>query len=460
MDCEGVWCGECFTPHPLDPATVAEPLDFNGEPLAVPDDAGRFMSARNGDHTLTPFQCPLCQCRNIKRRNLIADYVPDELFCSTVIRASIDAFWSRTPSTLRNHIAEIRHQLRYQRALGYNCMPPLGPWPLGSHLGMAQALTLECRSNEKGTKGRATVTHETARKARTVHTNLWSVSPWSGLDVSFASKNSKFRATKCPTQKTFFEHFSRGFRIRTGVMSRQDRAYSLEVIHEMLERFEAEWCRQQELDDVDIHWLSAVMFLLVSSFGGMRGYEVVWTDLAALLHDIERCENEEDYSGIGWPLVGRFKMEGGGVGGHVIPIAGLTKSGVNFFAWAQRFGFTLLKTGRKSGWAFARKNGDRAKASDYRAIIFGELEQIQNERPDLIDSSVDIWEDYGIQRSGRRFFDTACRLRGVSKSDIEAQCRWMKDRQARGNPVARDMVDCYTEYRLMKPALLRPSLAL
>ena len=167
-----MWCGRCFVPHVLDPATVAEPLDFNGLPLAVPDDVGRFMSARDGDHTLTPFQCPQCQCRNIKRRDLIDDFIPDELFKAQVIRATIDAFWSRTPSTLRNHLAEIRHQLRYQRALGYNCMPPLGPWPLGAHLGMAQALTLECRANEKGTRGRATVTHETARKARTVHTNL------------------------------------------------------------------------------------------------------------------------------------------------------------------------------------------------------------------------------------------------------------------------------------------------
>ena len=70
-DCEGAWCGECFGPHPLNPKIVAEPIDFNGRPLTVPDDKNRFMSARDGDHTLTPFQCPICQCRNIKRQNLI-----------------------------------------------------------------------------------------------------------------------------------------------------------------------------------------------------------------------------------------------------------------------------------------------------------------------------------------------------------------------------------------------------
>jgi hypothetical protein len=247
------------------------------------------MCAHRGDHTLTPFQCPLCQCRNIKRRSLIPNFIQDELFTSQCIRATIDAFWSRSSGTLDKHVSEIRMQLHFQRALGFNCLPPLGPWALGTHLGMAQALTLECRGNQPGTKGRATVTYETARKARTVHSNLWAALPWSGLDVSFASKKGKYHATLCPTQKTFFEHFSRGFRMRTGVMTRQDRAYSLEVIHELLNRFEVEWDRQQSIHEIDSEWVSAVMFLLVSSFGGMRGYEVVWTDLAALLHDIERC---------------------------------------------------------------------------------------------------------------------------------------------------------------------------
>ena len=119
------------------------------------------------------------------------------------------------------------------------------------HLGMAQALTLECRANEPGTRGRATVTHETARKARTVFTNLWSCSPWSRVDISFASKKGKYRASSCPTQLTFFEHFSKGFRIRTGVMTRQDRAYSLDVIHELLARFDEEWDRQQDTGVID-----------------------------------------------------------------------------------------------------------------------------------------------------------------------------------------------------------------
>ena len=86
-----------------------------------------------------------------------------------------------------------------------------------------------------------------------------------------------------------------------------------------------------------------------------------------------------------------------------------------------------------------------------------ELKKIQDKHPDLIDPAVEVWEDFGIQQSGHWFIDN---VHGVSKHDIEAQCQWMRDRQARGNPVPRDMVDCYTEYRLMKHVLLHPSLAL
>jgi hypothetical protein len=95
---------------------------------------------RNRDHTLTPFQCPQCQCRNIKRRNLIPNLIQDELFVSQCIQATIDAFWSRSTGTLTKHLGEIWFKLRVQRALGFNCLPPLGPWSLGSHLGMAQAI--------------------------------------------------------------------------------------------------------------------------------------------------------------------------------------------------------------------------------------------------------------------------------------------------------------------------------
>jgi hypothetical protein len=37
--------------------------------LAGPEDRGRFIEARAGDHIICPFQCELCHIRNIKGRD-------------------------------------------------------------------------------------------------------------------------------------------------------------------------------------------------------------------------------------------------------------------------------------------------------------------------------------------------------------------------------------------------------
>jgi hypothetical protein len=57
---------------------------------------------------------------------------------------------------------------------------------------------------------------------------------------------------------------------------------------------------------------------------------------------------------------------------------------------------------------FRKTNGEeRALAGDYAENIYSKLEQIQNETS-LVDSGCDKHEEYRMQCSGRRFFDTQC----------------------------------------------------
>jgi hypothetical protein len=64
----------------------------------------------------------------------------------------------------------------------------------------------------------------------------------------------------------------------------QDRAYTLAVLHKLLESYEAEWMDPNT--EMSTKTLCSCMFLLVSCLGGMRGFEVMWTDLAALRYDL------------------------------------------------------------------------------------------------------------------------------------------------------------------------------
>ena len=78
----------------------------------------------------------------------------------------------------------------------------------------------------------------------------------------------------------------------------------------------------------------------------------------------------------------------------------------------------------------------------------------------LTDPDCNAWDDYGVKRSGQRFFTTECLIQGVNKHGIELQCRWSTDRANGERTVQRSMVHTYSEVRNMKEVLLRPSKAL
>lgn len=340
--------------------------------------------------------------------------------------------------------------------MGFAPLPALGPFPLGQHGGMLEALLLLMRSTEKGKKG-ATVQHSTARKVRATLTRIWEASPESKADIvlSSASLKGRYIATHAPSESRWYEHFNSGVRARMGDIVSQDRAYTIEVLHKLLESYQKEWDAKQY--DMSFHSQSACMFLLVSCLGGMRGFEVMWTDLAALRYDLNHCKESEDFTGVAWPIVGRFKAHDGRLGCYMIPIAGKTKSGIKFYKWTERFVGRLAMEGHCDGWAFKRRDGTRAKASDYIEDIYKRLEYIQ-ETTSLIDKDCDVRAEYGPQRSGRCFFTTNATIEGVPPHVIELQCRWQTDRANGDRSVTRSMIHLYSEVRNMKKTLIQPSL--
>jgi hypothetical protein len=68
----------------------------------------------------------------------------------------------------------------------------------------------------------------------------------------------------------------------------QDRAYTIKVPLALIEVIEEEW--QTFYLQISVFLMSTCMFLLVYCIGGMRGFEVVWTDLAALRYMMSPIE--------------------------------------------------------------------------------------------------------------------------------------------------------------------------
>ena len=144
-------------------------------------------------------------------------------FESLCIRATLDAFWARSENTVRDHLREVRFMARYGEALGFSAMPPLGPFRLGDHNGMQQAILLEMRLNEPGRK-QPTVKWNTARKMRATSTVLWEVSPMRVSDISFSSRAIQewYVATLNPIEGRWFQHFSLRASVRMGDVVEQD----------------------------------------------------------------------------------------------------------------------------------------------------------------------------------------------------------------------------------------------
>ena len=136
-----MWCADCFVAHPLDKFKTTVPRDFYGASLAELEDEVRFRKARPGDHLCMACQCPGCQSHNIRNRGLCPEDADDAAFEAICIRATLDAFWSKSSKTVASHVTEVRFILRYSDMLGIiNRFPRLGPFPKFHHLGMLQAI--------------------------------------------------------------------------------------------------------------------------------------------------------------------------------------------------------------------------------------------------------------------------------------------------------------------------------
>jgi hypothetical protein len=127
----------------------------------------------------------------------------------------------------------------------------------------------------------------------------------------------------------------------------QDRAYTIEILLALLEMYEEEW--QMYYVQMPLVSVCACMFLLVSCLAGMQGFEVVWTDLAALRYDIAHCKSTKDDLAVSWPIVGRFKGCHGILDCYMIPIAGVMNLCIQFFTWTQRFLRRLGREGFEDG---------------------------------------------------------------------------------------------------------------
>jgi hypothetical protein len=422
-------------------------------------DVNRFKCARDGDNLMVPFQCDVCHFRNIQKRNprpLL--YPKDALALQCIRRANLDSLWSREPSTVSRNANQARTMEDLGDALGFGSVaPPMGPFPLEDTFGMKIACVTLMKSLDPG-KWEATVQHATARRMRSVYSNLFHAS-FQGESMSvMAYETQKMFTTPCPTYGYWYQRFNLGLHKRMGDVVRSDFAVTSQIIKALLETLNEEWEDAVTLETRTR--IAEMAFVLVAGYCcGLRGEEITKIDLAGLLKYLEPGRLDTEYPHAIVPLIGRIKGETG-ERYHMMVLARETKSGIQAGIWADRIAEVNKARKRDRGPVFRTKKGHRAKIASFEAEFLERMIRLKIARPGLFEPGVDISESYSLFRSLRRGSTTEATKNRVAQDIIELNNRWRKFDRARGMKPSLGMKDHYTEIKLILSLLWQYSRAL
>ncbi len=127
------------------------------------EDDQRFLTARDGDNLLTPFQCDVCHFTNIMGREPLEGLASDLRMIKCIRRANLDAFWSREPGTVKGTLDEAKRGLAIASSLGFahTLFNPRGPFPVADTMGMGMAIVMLQRSLNPGKYVKGNVQYET-----------------------------------------------------------------------------------------------------------------------------------------------------------------------------------------------------------------------------------------------------------------------------------------------------------
>lgn len=154
------------TPLEGDIFPITLPKDEYGIVLVNEEDAKQFFVTRPGDHLCCPLQCELCHFRNIQGRSPMAGtgVMDDSEMMKYLRRVSLDAFWSREPTTVSYTLGKINRALQIAHDLGLKTppVPRLGPRKLVDEFGAVAAVIMAKHSLDQGVM-ESTVQYETIR---------------------------------------------------------------------------------------------------------------------------------------------------------------------------------------------------------------------------------------------------------------------------------------------------------
>jgi hypothetical protein len=236
------------------------------------------------------------------------------LFEKCIRRATLDAFWSKEDSTVKETRGGIRMaMLKAEMIRGDQIFPALGPLPLKDVDGVGPAALQLLKTLDPGIT-EPLVQYTTAKNLTTALGALWEVSVHSKEETVMVKEMQKSYVTANPVKSQWYERFLLGMHKRMGDSVKQDEAISIEQMLALMEMFERDW--QKVMADRNRtagqvrEILFPALFSVLAYCGALRGEEVPLMDLEATKEftasGMEHTEEEKKHGVIA--LHGRLKM--------------------------------------------------------------------------------------------------------------------------------------------------------
>ncbi len=404
----------------------------------------RFMCARDGDHVMSiPFECDLCQFRNVVKRDVDWQSKKDMYQLMCIRGASLDAMWSRERHTVEGNARRMRLDLKnalHELSIA-ELFPPMGNPEMEDRVGMGMAI-ITLHSSLRPGRHASHLQWDTMRRTPTWYAHAHEAIVGGDEATIFASDQKKMYATQVLTRCRWFTAFLLGAKKRMGVIRKQDEALTIKQLLLLLEIADEEWeaakghpVERKRLEEIG-------SFVCIGFCASLRGEEVPLTSIKGIDTFWEESLNHS-LPHIMITLRGRFKGEDD-QRWHMVPIARYTRSNIPAVKWVGRLMHTRLIVDGDAGPLFADGKGKRASLSRYNEEFRRLLERTRERDPSLFHAKTLI-EDYSLRRSLRRGSTTEAQNSNVPEATIDLINRWRKVEHAKGTVAGLPMRQVYTQ---------------
>jgi hypothetical protein len=184
--------------------------------------------------------------------------------------------------------------------------------------------------------------------------------------------------TNTSVYSLWFDRFIVGCHVRMGDDTRQDRAFSIELILAMQKFLEEDLLKCHTMEamfNVSLHGI----FFIAGFCGGLRGEEMPFLSLDATAKYLLVAQPRyPELANVCLALRGRVKGEALEEACHLEPITAITASGLTPHLWVRRAVEAYANLGISNGWMFRNKKGEAERMGFYEQYMFELIQRVQD----------------------------------------------------------------------------------